>query len=318
MTLFAPLHQPAAPPVAVDMAANGIAAASLDWRGSQPVVSTHAFEPMPAGALVPSLTALNTHNRAVVAGTLNRVLDRMGRPRRVGLIIPDVVAKVSLLRFEKVPSRPQDLEQLIRWQVRKTAPFPIEEALVSFSPGATAPEGHDFLVALCRRSVIEEYEALCADAGAHAGIVDLATFNVVNAVLAGSPPDASADDWLLVSVSADSASIAIVRGEHIIFFRNRTADAEGTLADLVHQSAMYYEDRLGGGGFTRVVVAGPGNGDLDQIRHELEQRLQTVVTPIDPRSAAALTDRIAAAPSLLERLAPLVGLLLRDRAEVKA
>jgi hypothetical protein len=39
---------------------------------------------------------------------------------------------------------------------------------------------------------------------------------------------------------------------------------------------------------------------------------------VDPRTAAALTDRIAAPPELLDALAPMVGLLLRDRAEVPA
>jgi len=63
--------------------------------------------------------------------------------------------------------------------------------------------------------------------------------------------------------------------------------------------------------------AGAGGGDLDEARRELEQRLQLAVTPIDPRSAARLTDRIAVAPSLLDMLAPLVGLLLRDRDEAK-
>jgi type IV pilus assembly protein PilM len=305
MTLFAPIHQPTAPTVAVDIAADGIAAASLEWRAGQPVVAAHAVEPLAPGALVPSLTALNTHHRAVVAGTLGRVLERVGRPRRIGVILPDLVAKVSLVRFEKVPPRAQDLGQLIRWQVRKTAPFPVEEAQVSYSPGLAGPEGHEF-------------EALCAEFGAHAGIVDLATFNIVNAVLAGSAPTGSEGDWMLVNVSADSSSIAIMRGEHVIFFRNRAADtdAEGTLPDLVHQSAMYYEDRLSGGGFTRVILAGAGS-DLDEVRRELEQRLQLAVTPIDPRNAARLTDRIAAAPSLLDRLAPLVGMLLRGRDEAR-
>jgi hypothetical protein len=34
---------------------------------------------------------------------------------------------------------------------------------------------------------------------------------------------------------------------------------------------------------------------------------------VDPTAAAGLTDRISAAPVLLETLAPIVGLLLRDR-----
>jgi Tfp pilus assembly PilM family ATPase len=310
MKLLASIHDAPAPGVAVEIAANRVSAAVLERRGGQPVVSAHAIEPLPDGALVPALTAVNTHNRTQVATALARVLEKVGRPRRIGLVVPDQIARVSLVRFEKVPARASDLEQLVRWQVRKSAPFPIEEAQVSYTRGITATDGQEFVVALARRGVIEEYEALCAEAGAHAGIVDLATFNVANAVIAGS--DAPTADWLLVNVAADSASIAILRGAAVIFFRNRAADADGSLADLVHQSAMYYEDRLQGAGFTRVVLAGASAGDVDQARRSLEERLTTHVDTVDPRRAAALADRITAAPPLLDALAPLVGLLLRD------
>ncbi len=127
-----------------------------------------------------------------------------------------------------------------------------------------------------------------------------------------------------MNVAADYTSIALLRGASLIFFRNRAAEADGTLADLVHQSAMYYEDRLKGGGFSRVLVSGAAgvvgqqSSDVDELRRKLEQRLRTPVETVDPRAAAALTDRIAAAPALLDALTPLVGLLLRDRAEVSA
>ena len=316
MTSLTSLREASAPGVAVEIAAGRVSAASLEWRGGEPVVAAHTTEPLPDGALVPSLTAANAHDRLAVMGALTRVLERVGRPRRVGLVVPDMVAKVSLVKFEKVPARAQDLDKLVRWQVRKTAPFPIEQAQVSYQPGLHAADGQEFIVSLARRDVIEEYETLCAEAGAHAGLVDLSTFNVVNAILAGqAAPDA---DWLLVNVAADYASIAILRGPHLIVFRNRTADSEGTLADLVHQTAMYYEDRLKGAGFGRVILAGASAGvhqagDLDDVRRSLEERLATPVESVDPRTAAALTDRIAAAPALLDTLAPLVGLLLRDR-----
>ena len=122
-----------------------------------------------------------------------------------------------------------------------------------------------------------------------------------------------------MNVAVDYASIAIVRGRSMMFFRNRGADADGTLADLVHQTAMYYEDRLSGSGFVRVILAGAAGaagqqaGDIDEVRRSIGERLTTAVEMVDPRAAAALTDRIAAAPTLLDTLAPLVGLLLRDR-----
>src|SRR5262245_30432079 len=91
------------PGVAVELAARYVSAASLDLRAGEAVLSAHAAEPLPAGALVPSLTAPNIHDRAAVSQALERVLEKVGRPRRVGLIIPDPCAKVSFVRFEHVP-----------------------------------------------------------------------------------------------------------------------------------------------------------------------------------------------------------------------
>jgi len=314
MSLF-PIRT-SSPDVAVEIASHGVSAAAIEMRGSQAVVAAHASEPVPPGVLAPSLNAVNILDRAALVGALGRMFDRLGRrPRRIGLVVPDATARVSLVRFENVPARSHELDQLIRWQVRKAAPFPIEEAQVSFVPGVKTPEGQEFIVSLARRSVIEEYEGVCADLGCHAGIVDLATFSLVNAVLAGEP--APSGDWLLVNVASDSASIAILRGAHLIFFRNRAADTDGHIADLVHQTAMYYEDRLSGSGFSRVVLAGaaasPNAADVEAIRQSLAERLSAPVAPVDPRNAAALTDRIAASPALLDTLAPLVGLLLRER-----
>jgi Tfp pilus assembly PilM family ATPase len=308
--------------VALEIAAHQASAASIEYRSGTAVVSTHATELMPPGALVPSLTAANVHNRQAVIDVIGRVLERTGRPRRIGLIVPDLVAKVSFVRFEQPPARAADLEQLVRWQVRKTAPFAVDEAQVSFVPGLKAADGQEFVVSLARRAIVEEYESICAEAGAHAGVVDLATFNVINAVLASAPPVAASgadSDWLLVNIAPDYASIAILRGKHLIFFRNRVADEEGTLPDLVHQAAMYYEDRLSGGGFARVFLtgtagAGPRHAvDAEQVRRSLQERLGTIVENVDPRLAATLTDRISAGPALLDTLTPLVGLLLRGR-----
>jgi type IV pilus assembly protein PilM len=311
----------AAPPtVAVEIARHRVSAASVVARDSSLSVTSHAVEPLPAGTITPSLNAINIADPRAVADALGRVFERMGqRPRRVALAVPDSVVKVSLLRFEKVPDRARDLDELVRWQVRKVAPFRIEDAQLSYTPGLQAADGStEFVVVMARKDIIREYESVCEAAGAQAGIVDLTTFNVINAVLAGA--DAPVEDWLLVHVTQEDATMAILRGRHLVFFRNREADGESSLADMVHQTAMYYEDRLSGGGFGRVVLAGAGSPaaqggqDADYLRRALEQRLGTKVDPIDPRNAATLLDRIAADTGVLEVLAPLVGLIVRERA----
>ena len=311
----------AAPPtVAVEIARNRVSAASFHVRDSALVIVAHAVEPLPPGIVNPALNSANISDAREVTEALRRVFDALGvRPKRIALAIPDSVAKVSLLRFEKVPERPRDFRELVQWQVRKAAPFRVEDAQLSYVPGMKAADGSaEFVVVMARRDIVQEYEHVCAAAGAQAGIVDLATFNVINAVLAAS--NAPAEDWLLVHVTEEDATMAILRGEYLVFFRNRAAEGESSLADMVHQTAMYYEDRLSGTGFSRVLLAGSGStatrrgADADYLRRALEQRLTARVDQVDPRHAASLTDRITANSELLDALAPLVGLIVREKA----
>ena len=98
-----------------------------------PTVVAHASEPLPADAIVPALTGTNVVQHDVVADALRRALDRAGlrSTRRAALVVPDGVARVSLLPFEQLPERASDLEQLVRLQLRKSMPFPLDEAVLT-------------------------------------------------------------------------------------------------------------------------------------------------------------------------------------------
>jgi Tfp pilus assembly PilM family ATPase len=185
--------------------------------------------------------------------------------------------------------------------------------VLSISPGARGADGgSEFVVALSRTDVIQQYEQACVMAGAHAGLVDLSTFSVINGILGGSA--APSGDWLLVHVTDTYLTLAVMRDGALLFFRNR-GENEGTLADLIHQTAMYYEDRLSGAGFARVVIAGAARlpGGAESVRRGLEERLRVNVESVDPRSAAGLQDRIGASAELLDVLSPLIGMLVRER-----
>jgi type IV pilus assembly protein PilM len=289
------------PDAAVEITPERVSAATIGGRGSSLNVQSHATEALPAGALVASLAAHNIVDQAAVTNAVRTVLGRLeGRASRVALIIPDVSAKVSLIRFDQVPVRRDDLDQLVRWQVRKSAPFPIDEASVTYTKAAAGPGGgSEFVVVLARRDVVEEYERVCAGAGVYAGLVDVATFSALNFILAS--PDVPSGDWLAVHMRPTYTSIAVVRGEDVIFYRNRPEGDEESLADLVHQTAMYYQDRLAGQGFSRVFLGGSGRepGAVEIARRGLEERLGTRVDPMGPSDV----------------LTPLAGILLRTRRE---
>ncbi len=74
--------------------------------------------------------------------------------------MPDSVARVSLLNFEQLPGRASDLDQLIRWQLRKATPFPLDDAQVSHFK-ASADGGATTLAAvIARKDVIAQYESV--------------------------------------------------------------------------------------------------------------------------------------------------------------
>ena len=313
---------PQPPPVGIEIASGHVTVVRASPGGLPVSIAAAAVEPLPPGALSPALNEPNIRDRAAVVEAVRRALDRTGaRRRRAVLVVPDTVARVSLLRFEKVPARRADLLELIRWQVRKTVPFRVEDAQLTFAPaGRSGDGGREWAVLLARQDIVAEYESVCQEAGAQVGVVDLATLNLVNAVVAaGAAPEG---DWLIVNAAAEYLSVAILRGGDLLFFRHRGSDGEESLADVVHQTAMYYEDRLQGRGFSRVLLGGvaqaaggvvQGSAPADGVRHQLEARLRVRVETVDPRPAVVLTDRIGMGGAPLDALAPAVGLLLRER-----
>jgi Tfp pilus assembly PilM family ATPase len=314
-SMFSRLFASPPPSAAIEITSRRVNGAVIAEHGGARVVASFASEALPAGAVVPALNVPNVHDAAALSRTIKSVVEKLSpRPRRVALVVPDPVAKLSLLHFEKIPPKAQDLDQLIRWQIRKAAPFKIEDAQLAWVPGRTEGSGGEFVVTVARRDIIDSYERACETAGVHAGIIDLASVNLVNAVLAtGGAPSG---DWLLVHVAPDYGTLAVVRAGQLIFFRNRATEGEDDLTELVHQTAMYHEDRLGGGGFGRVVLAGASSRGADQaerLRRHVEERVGSAVEAMDFRGAVSMRDRIAAAPDLLDALAPAIGVILRER-----
>src|SRR5262245_33850559 len=111
-----PLSRWFAPPVpdaAVEIAPGRVAAATMTSRGSGLAVRAYATSALPDGAVTASLTSSNIADRPAVSEAIRSVLERVGtRGARVAVIVPDLAARVSVIRFEQVPSRRDDFEQL--------------------------------------------------------------------------------------------------------------------------------------------------------------------------------------------------------------
>lgn len=298
------------PDATVEVTADRVSALALELRGGRPTVTAVAAAPLAAGALTPGFVAPNMHDSAALAAGIRDVVGRLGvRVRRVALVLPDAVARVSLVRLEHVPSRREDLAQLVQWQVRKGVPFATEEARVSFVPGASTSAGHEFLATVARASVLAEYEAACAASGLQVGLVDIATTAAVNLRMSGSVPSG---DWLLVHVREDACAVVVLRADRVLFYRTRTDEDRVDVGDFVHQAVMYYQDRLEGKGFQGVYVAGDGSTDwpIALVRQTIESRIGAAPLVLDPGDYAALPGSVASAASR-DVLTPLMGMGIR-------
>jgi Tfp pilus assembly PilM family ATPase len=304
----------AAPPsVAIEMASRRVTVVALSGASGRPAVAGQASEALAPGVVAPALTGPNIPEPDAAVRALERAFASAGVavPRRAALIVPDSVARVSLITLEQVPARASDLDQLLRLQLRKSTPFPLDAAQVSQFVVARAGTSTTFAVVVARRDVIAEYENVATRLGIQPGLVDLASFNVMNAVIGAGA--AVVGDWLLVHLASEATTLAIVRGDALMFYRHRTAVDEEPLGALVHQTAMYHEDRLGGGGFARAWVSGAGP-TAEDARAQLRERLGIPVDTVDVRPAADLRTGVSATRDHLDALAAPVGVLLRDRA----
>ena len=90
-----------------------------------------AVEVLPPGALVPSAVEANIINGrlgAAIAGVCSRL---HARDESLALILPDPVIRVFVQHFDDFPRSKEEAEPMLRWKLKKSVPFEVDETLIS-------------------------------------------------------------------------------------------------------------------------------------------------------------------------------------------
>jgi len=288
-----PWGQPPLPEWAISITATSVHLARVSWGSATPTITVEAGEPLPAGAVVPSLLAPNLPDVGAVGLVIKRLASQTGGARRtVALVLPDAVAKVTLVRLEQVPARESELVDIIRWQLRKSIPFPVEQAVVSIADPGRAASAGEFLVAAAHMDIVQQYEQACAMGDLDVGLVDLESLALLHR--ASHESGLPEGDWFFVRVDHHDVTLMLGRGPTVAFHRHRADEAEGSVSDLIHQTAMFYEDRFQGAGFARVwLVAAPDAAASADARRDLEARYGRVLQSLPIRPSAILAGAVA-------------------------
>ncbi len=231
------------PALVVEMASGHVAAARCSSvRGR---LESGAVEPLPAGSVTPSLLEVNITQRDAVLAALRRVLSRVPlRGAPLALLVPDPVVRVFLLPFETLPRRREEALQLLRWRLKKSVPFDVDETVVSWTRQSGGHGTLEVVTAVARERVLREYEELIESVGGRAGVV-------LSSTLASLPLLEERGATLLIRLCGQVLTTAIVHGASLCVYRSTQMPAEAArldpqaVLDEIFPAVAYYQDTWG-------------------------------------------------------------------------
>jgi type IV pilus assembly protein PilM len=248
------------PRVACEVTMDRVIAARASEK--QPRLEMFTSRHLPPGTIAPGLAGPNVLNAEAFRTAINGALSAVsGNSRDVIVIIPDASIRVLLLDFEVLPSKPQEIEPVIRFRLKKSLPFDVDQAALSYEIRRKA-DGVRVVAAVSPRSIIEEYESAFRDAGYMPGVV-LPSSLAALGTLEGERPT------LLLKV--DPMNIMIAAAEHQELRLVRTLEnphgidvSASELAEGVLPSIVFFEDTFAAhieqiyvGGAARLDEVGP-------------------------------------------------------------
>jgi type IV pilus assembly protein PilM len=223
--------------LACEIGANRVLAGRAAELGGSMEFAAHNLRP---GMVVPDLTETNLRNRDAVSQTIRDTLNNLNsRSRDVIAVLPDASVRVVLLDFETLPSNRQEAEAVVRFRLKKSLPFDVEKAKVSYH-SQPAPVGVRVVAAVALNSVIEEYESAFVEAGYSPGVVLPSMLAALGAAKADRPT-------LVLKVDTRTTSIAILDRQQVLLFRtlentSGVAITGERLAEEVYPSVVFFQD----------------------------------------------------------------------------
>jgi type IV pilus assembly protein PilM len=271
------LHSMPHPSLVVEIAAEHVAAAR--WGNVRGHLDGVAVEPLPAGSVMVSTVESNITQPEVVRSALRRVFSRIpDRGAPVALLVPDPVVRVFILPFDMLPRRADEALPLLRWRLKKSVPFDVDETVVSWTR-QTGPDGSlELVTAVARQRIVREYEAILESLGAHAGVV-------VSSTLATLPLLEDHGATLLVRLCGRMLTTVITHDANLCVYRSSEMPAESRLLspqamlDEIFPALAYYQDTWGAT-IDRAWLAGFGERESlfgDALAAELKIRVGPIV-----------------------------------------
>ena len=237
MTSLSALWKDPPPPLAFELSEAGIAMART---GRNP---EFGFRPLDPGVISVSPLRDNILDPAKLAAAVRALVPQnAGRKRRnAALILPDSCVRISVLDFADFPSDAKEQLALVRFRMKKSVPYDVESAALSYHAQQSNGHGkkYDVVVAIAPAEIVSRYEAPFRLAAIEPGLVTISALAVLDLLTEkGTVVVAKLSGRMLTILVVSAGSLKLVRSLELI----EPGIAE-IAADL-YPTFVYIEDNL--------------------------------------------------------------------------
>jgi type IV pilus assembly protein PilM len=203
------------------------------------------FEALPAGALLASPIEDNLRVPNAVADAIQRIAPANGggkKRRPAAVILPDHAVRVSLLDFDSFPASHEERLALVRFRLKKTLPFDIDSASVSYwvRPSNGGRKEVEVVAATVALEILARYEALFRNAGFHPG-------EVTSSALAALELYRDSGVAVVAKLAGNILTVMVLDDGQLKLFRCVPVEApsDDEILGVLHPTFAYIEDELG-------------------------------------------------------------------------
>jgi type IV pilus assembly protein PilM len=263
------LIQEPPPGMAFEISESGIAAARAGANTSI------QFHPLKAGVLSVSPLRENIIEPAEFAEAVRSLWSSHGTRKRrdVAVILPDYAARIAVLDFDEFPSDAKEQLSLVRFRLKRSVPYDVEGAVVSYFPQSGTNKQCDVLVVVAPLEIVARYEAPFRLAGMNPGLVTTSTIAALElAPEAGLSVVAKLTGRVLTLVVRDKNILKLVRCVELA-----SQDLDDIAAVLL-PTFVYVEDNLGKPADSLYVCGFAAQ--LDAAQRRFQNELGVTVEPL--------------------------------------
>jgi len=221
--------------------------------------------PLKDNVLLPDELAIAVREAAPQNGNRKR--------RDAALILPDYSTRISVLDFDNFPSDQKEQLALIRFRIRKSVPFDVESAAISYFAQQSESKKYDVVVVVAPLEVISRYEAPFRAAGINPGLVTTSSLSALNLIEEGGIT-------VVAKISGRVLTVMVLRNGRLKLVRClevHANDVAEIAADL-YPTFVYIEDNIGAKA-DRLLLCGFGE-HLDAARQQFQRELAVEVEPV--------------------------------------